>query len=178
MGGLTGETALWPDDDMLKDKWLTSNAYFSLNQQKIVYILKQLNSTYLTKRNEPINYDFDPTIEHIMPQKWQSNWPLPDGLKGLEYMEAQLADISDLRKQPSIYRESKKNTFGNLTILTQSLNSVVSNSSWEIKKPEILLSSLLPINQKLVNYATWDEETINERALEMFEQAIILWPSK
>lgn len=38
-------------------------------------------------------------------------------------------------------------TFGNLTVLTQELNSSVSNSPWEIKAPPLLQASLLPINQ-------------------------------
>ena len=68
-------------------------------------------------------------------------------------------------------------TFGNLTILTQPLNSSVSNSSWNVKKPELLKSSMLPINQQLLyGIETWDEKAIECRSKELFKRAALIWP--
>jgi hypothetical protein len=67
-------------------------------------------------------------------------------------------------------------TIGNLTILTQALNSSVSNSAWEIKAPALSQASLLPINLQLHGVKTWDEATIERRSDELFSRAIQTWP--
>jgi hypothetical protein len=67
-------------------------------------------------------------------------------------------------------------TFGNLTIVVQPLNSAISNSGWAVKKPE-LLKSLLPLNQQLHSVEKWDEDAIVRRGKELFERALQLWPS-
>ncbi len=63
-----------------------------------------------------------------------------------------------------------------LTILTQPLNSAVSNSSWENKKSGLLNASLLPINQSLSAFEIWDEAMIETRSEELFERAMTIWP--
>ena len=65
---------------------------------------------------------------------------------------------------------------GNLTILTQELNSSVSNGGWVTKKPALLAASLLPINQKLHAVEHWDESAIELRSDELFAIAITAWP--
>jgi hypothetical protein len=72
-------------------------------------------------------------------------------------------------------RNSILHTLGNLTIITQPLNSAVSNSAWKDKKPQMLKSSLLPINQQLISYDTWNEEIISRRGEELFERAKSIW---
>jgi hypothetical protein len=64
---------------------------------------------------------------------------------------------------------------GNLTILTQGLNSSVSNSQWSVKKPELLKHSLLPINQQLHDATTWDETAIAQRGDALFARALKVW---
>jgi hypothetical protein len=65
---------------------------------------------------------------------------------------------------------------GNLTILTQELNSSVSNAAWLTKRPELLKFSLLPINQQLHGYDAWDEGAIQKRGEELLTRACKLWP--
>jgi hypothetical protein len=65
---------------------------------------------------------------------------------------------------------------GNLTLLTQSLNSAVSNSAWVSKKEAILDASLLPITQRLRRYDSWDEDAINQRGKELLSEALKIWP--
>jgi len=72
-------------------------------------------------------------------------------------------------------RDALLHTFGNLTLLTQELNSAVSNAKWTAKKPELLRASVLPINQVLHQYEQWDETTIPKRGAEMFDRAKRLW---
>lgn len=55
------------------------------------------------------------SLEHLMPKKWKpETWPISD------------SSLTDERNQ-------RLKTLGNLAILTQSLNSSISNNSWDIK---------------------------------------------
>jgi len=116
------------------------------------------------------------TVEHILPQQWIDNWPLQDGTKGMTFAELLAAEKDDARAKATRTRDAALQTIGNLTILTQPLNSSVSNSSWEKKKPELLRHSLLPINQQLHDVTVWDEEAIEERSFDLFQRALELWP--
>lgn len=73
-------------------------------------------------------------------------------------------------------RNAAVQTIGNLTILTQELNSSVSNSAWVVKRPELMKSSLLPINQMLHAHDAWDEEAIQARSETLFRLACEVWP--
>ena len=65
---------------------------------------------------------------------------------------------------------------GNLTLLTQSLNSAVSNSAWASKKDAMLDASLLPITQRLRHYESWNEDSISQRGRDLFNEALKIWP--
>ena len=86
------------------------------------------------------------------------------------------ADADDPRAVATRARDSAIHTFGNLTILTQALNSSVSNDKWTAKKPKLLEASLLPINFQLHGYSVWDEEAITRRGKELLERSLRIWP--
>lgn len=173
---LTGDSSVWPRNDAFLTAWQTQNAYHSLQNSQIVHILRRLNDTYLTNLNEEINIENPLTVEHILPQAWQEHWPLPDGSIGLSNEELWTRDPDDARAKESTARNASLHTFGNLTILTLPLNSSVSNSAWEVKKPALLNASLLPINQQLHRHSRWDEAAIEERSKELYARALLIWP--
>lgn len=178
LSGLSGESGEWPTDDVFLQMWQNNHAYYTLaRSNRIVYILKRISDTYLSDKTERINVDSQLTIEHIMPQSWIENWPLPDGSKGLTWEEISKMDSEDPKVMVNRQRDSMLQTLGNLTILTQPLNSAVSNSAWEIKKPQLLQSSLLPINQQLYSINVWDEKAIVNRGKEIFDRAKLIWPA-
>lgn len=174
---LEGESSAWPSDELFFAAWQSRHAYQTLNNPKIVHILRSLSDSMLGSKSERISIDCSLTVEHIMPQNWIENWPLSDGTKGLTLQELWNAEAGDVRSEATKRRNSLIQTFGNLTILTQQLNSSVSNSYWNMKKPELLRSSLLPINQQLHSFDMWDEEAIDRRSCELFEHALKLWPA-
>jgi uncharacterized protein with ParB-like and HNH nuclease domain len=159
-----GDSSEWPSDEKFGEAWRTEQLYQTLNNPKIVHILKRLNSSYLTPKMENVSVDGTLTVEHILPQQWQENWLLSNQLS-----EAQKAEAIDRRN-------AALQTLGNLTILTQELNSSLSNSHWSVKKPELLKYSLLPINQQLQGMKVWDEGTIAKRADSLFVHALKIWP--
>lgn len=176
LSGLTGESSEWPNDETFREAWKTQHAYRNLQQPKIVHILRRINDTYLDSKTEQISIDSPLTIEHLMPQNWIEHWPLSDGSKGLKPEELWTAQAEDPKVEATRKRNALLQTFGNLTILTQALNSSVSNSAWKDKKPALLQSSLLPINQQLHTAQTWDETSIEQRADELFTRAKRIWP--
>jgi uncharacterized protein with ParB-like and HNH nuclease domain len=171
-----GESTEWPKDDPFGTAWLTTSSYQVLNNPKIVFILKRLNETYMNSKMENIPIESALTVEHILPNQWIANWPLPGGVQGLSWMDTLAADPND----PVVVATNKRNallhTFGNLTILTQPLNSSVSNSAWKDKKRELLKHSLLPINQRLQPLDEWNEDTISQRGRDLLDRALSLWP--
>lgn len=176
LSAMSGDSTGWPDDETLKVSWLTRHAYQSLQQQKVVYVLRRLDESFRTNKQESIVISGPLTVEHIMPQNWIEHWPLSDGSKGALGSELYSLPPDDPRGKNTKERNALAQTLGNLTILTQGLNSSVSNSAWPVKRPEIMKSSLLSINQMLHQFETWDDEAIMKRGMELLNRAVLLWP--
>lgn len=109
------------------------------------------------------------TVEHIMPQKWQDNWPIPEARR-----------FSDPNLDPHVAaliraREASVNVLGNLTLITQALNSTVSNGPFSVKMPALKASTALALNRELHDYEDWDEDTIQERGASLLETAKSIW---
>lgn len=146
-----------------------------MGKPRIVYILRKLSNSYMTSKSEDVQVDGQLTIEHLMPQRWIENWPLPDGSKGMDWHELWNAEEGSARAKATRTRESLIHTIGNLTILTQPLNSSVSNAPWSEKKGEILKSSILPLNGQLYDVVSWGEAEIERRAQELLKRAKGIW---
>lgn len=174
---LTGDSAMWPTDEVFRAAWSEKYAYQTLNNPKIVHILRRLSDSYLEARTERLTIEGQLTVEHILPQNWYEHWPLEDGSKWLSRDEWYEADLDDPRDDLTRRRNALLQTFGNLTIIMQPLNSSVSNSAWTTKKPELLKASLLPINQQLHGVDVWDEASIKKRGREIFDRALKIWPA-
>jgi hypothetical protein len=172
----TGDSTVWPDDVAFREAWLHRSQYGVLNNPKLVHLFTALNQKFMSSKSEKIVFEKQPSVEHIMPQEWIANWPLPDGSKGMSFVELISAPESDPRSKASRIRSSATQTLGNLTILTSELNAAQSNLAWAKKRPEMMKHSLLPINQTLLERDTWDETSILERGTNLFQKAITLWP--
>jgi hypothetical protein len=66
-------------------------------------------------------------------------------------------------------------TIGNLTLLTQPLNSSLQNTAWNDKQPEITKQSALAMNRELLDYPLWNEETIEKRGHSLLAHALVIW---
>lgn len=177
LAGLRGESAEWPDDHTFRTAWRTRGIYSELPAPRVLHILRRLSNALVNLRSEDITINSQLTVEHIMPQNWIEHWPLEGGVQGLQRHETWDADPSDPLRLASERRWSLIDTIGNLTAITQHLNSEISNGPWTEKKPRLLEVSLLPINQRLHAVDSWNEESIERRADELFEIATRIWPS-
>lgn len=171
-----GPSNEWPNDTSFKEAWCNNEIYSILRPKiKIEYILKKLNDAYRSDKSENIFVDGKLTIEHILPQNWIENWPLPNGGNGLSKEEIEKVAPQDPRAIATKKRNFALHTLGNLTLLTQKLNSSVSNGCWNDKKKEILLHSALPLNRSLQDIEEWNEEEISNRSEKLFQLALELW---
>jgi uncharacterized protein YqcC (DUF446 family) len=139
-------------------------------------MLRRLNDDLFDPKSERMKIESPLSVEHILPQDWLEWWPLPDGSTGMSQQELAFSTAADPRIEASRLRHSAVQTMGNLTLLTQELNSAVSNREWAAKRDAILETSLLPLNQPLRGVESWDERAIRSRAEGLFGRALVLWP--
>jgi hypothetical protein len=172
--GLTGHSTCWPSDQEFSEHWIHRPVYKELRPAKTAAILRALEVAARTAKHERLSV---PTIdqlsvEHIMPQGWAGTAHYP------------LTNESD---HDFARRNQIVQTFGNLTLLTQSLNSSVSNGPFldthanhgkdaiEGKRTQICRYSLLNLNAYLQSKHAWTEAEIAERAKVLLSQALQLW---
>jgi hypothetical protein len=101
-------------------------------------------------------------IEHVMPRKWHSHWPIPAGRSEAD-------------------RDRIIHTLGNLTLLTGKLNSKVSNGPWvgaSIKREGLEAHDVLLLNRELLKKAgdKWSDEAILARSQELAQIIAQIWP--
>ena len=174
-GGVTGssirqylltresETNRWPDDAAFRESFKTNQVYWNLTRAKLRMILEAIDLAMETQMGEQITIQSTLTIEHLLPESWEQNWPLPE--------------LSPEEQQSAIERRNHlKQTIGNLTLLTQKLNSSVSNGPWDQKRPKIAAQTKLNMNQRLATEETWNEDRILARSDALFEVARSIWP--
>ena len=104
------------------------------------------------------------SLEHLMPKKWENNWD-------------KLSTHED-----KINRNRKLLTLGNLAIITQALNSTIRDANWTIKRAgkadkkglNTYAAGLETISQYL-SEDEWNEQTIEDRASFLYENAKEIW---
>jgi hypothetical protein len=171
-----GESVVWPANSEFKSAWLDKSVYVQMGPARTQYVLREIERRIHDARAERIAILSKLTVEHVLPDEWIENWPLANSNRGATFFE----QFDETRSREDIaasqLRDRVKNSFGNLTLLTQPLNSSVSNSAFEIKKPEILKSSALAMNRYFQDVDHWDEVQISKRGMKLFDIAKEIWP--
>lgn len=157
-----GNTAtLMPNDEMVTEAFHTS-ALSNTRAKAILYLLEsklrsKKHSTCLDKCSK---YE----LEHLMPKNWEAHWAtLPEGVTEND-------------------RNKALKTLGNLMIISDSLNSSISNADWTTKKNGtqkykglLKYASELEIWNGALNLPEWNENTIYARAEWLAQQACEVW---
>lgn len=181
VAGLISQTAdsrLWPDDRAFMSGLLSNNLFNELVRARLRTLLVGLENHLITAKSEPTTPHKAAskafTIEHVMPVKWQENWPLPVD-----------ASDEDMNK-----RVGAIHSLGNLTLATQSLNSTLSNQPWIKKRHTLQAQSLARLTTgSILTYpqgvnewtqddwvSDWDENRIALRGLWLVSAALHAWP--
>ncbi len=161
-----GDTNRFPDDSEFKTAWMINPSYQRMAQYKIRCILGALDVALETAKSESLGLPDGLTIEHVLPVSWEEHWPL------------NLKDPDDIieKQQARETRDRILHSFGNLTLITGSLNPSLSNGPWKNKQPELIKFSKLNLNRYFHDSDHWDEETITQRGEALFDMAMKIWP--
>lgn len=159
-----GDSSYWPDDAMVRSAILRTPMYKRFSRGRLRMVLESIEDYMrgygtgkqgLTGVRTPRGMY---TIEHLMPQSWEANWTAPaDG-------DAQL-------------RQERIHTLGNLTLVTQALNSRVSNAAWDVKAQELNRHGVVLLNNRLSDYvqSTWSDNAIERRTQSLIEIILAIW---
>ena len=160
--GSQADSSRWPTDEEVSQALLTRPMYGVLGRRRIFDLLAAVELTKrASSKTESIQeLPKDLQIEHIMPQSWQTNWPIDN------------PDDQDAHDN----RETRINLLGNLTLVSGSLNAGMSNSDWKTKRKALNEHSILLLNKELDGLDEWDEDTIDRRGEELAEIVLALWP--
>lgn len=164
------DTTRFPNNDEFREAFLDKEVYKTLRSKRVGLLLRRIEQQSLTDHDERDNLAENLTVEHIMPQKWNENWPLPNGEI---YSPSEVYD-SEMRKVAD-QRNVLLNTFGNLTLLANKTNTTLGNSNFETKKQKRFGISKLKMNLEISDEETWDVEQIRVRTKRLFNQAEKIW---
>lgn len=160
----------WPDDASFMQNWTTKKFYGWFRRDRVAMLLQAIEEQFQREasKSEPVlKFDYSKlTIEHVMPQSWQTHWPITPGIEALE-------------------RDRWVQNIGNLTLVSGKLNPSLSNSAWQVegsaqgKRISLSAHSDLKLNKRLLSDAAdiWDEAAIAKRARDLFDTAVLVWPA-
>jgi hypothetical protein len=157
-----GNSTRWPDDGFVVWRQKASAAYGDIRGTGIAYVLSRVEASLRTGKSECAwNVRTPLTLEHIMPQRWEEHWPLPE----------------EAGEEARPYRDSLLNRIGNLTILTKKLNSSLSNREWKEKRGHLNEHTVLLMNSALAAKEEWNEAEIEARCEDLGHRFCKLWPA-
>lgn len=171
----TALSEVWPDDSLFSDKWCHRPVYKELRPVKTCGVLRALEYAARGSQQGSNHVPAQPdlTVEHVIPQSWEK---LPT---------YQITDMTEAQRQ---FRETAVHGFGNLTLLTQPLNSSISNgpfadtqgagSEQVLGKRSRLGQSALLLNTYFQQTAlvAWDDDAIANRSKALLKAALLVWP--
>ena len=153
----------WVNDDTLLNFLKSSPIYRLLTRGRLRLVLEGIESQRRSTMSEQLEVPKNLTIEHLMPVSWGEHWPLPVG-------------EDEDREEAKQTRNGLIHTIGNLTLVTQKLNSSLSNSPWQTKRDALLKHSVMNMNNELSQVSSWGEASILKRSEEMATLITKHWP--
>lgn len=146
----------YPSDNRLLQRLMWNRLYSTNKSRRIVFVLETIGlhiSSEVTLAKEG-------TVEHIMPQSPNEEW------------KAHLGE-----NWQDVHRELL-HTIGNLTIVSQPWNAMLSNSGYPTKRNKLLKQDL-PLNTHYFSNGPmhWGESEIRKRAEFLAEAIVSVWPA-
>ncbi|BDZ43355.1 hypothetical protein GCM10025865_26540 [Paraoerskovia sediminicola] len=155
-------TTYWPGDLEVIQALQFENAYRRYPRARLRMFLEAVEDDYRSRFDAGQVSRRAYPIEHLLPQRWQVHWPV-DGL------------AAEVERDQHVHR------MGNLTLITESLNSSVSNGPWlgeRGKWAKLSTYDVLLMNRRVreVSQEGWDENLIDERTTAMAGALLRTWP--
>ncbi|MDJ0362749.1 DUF1524 domain-containing protein [Rhodococcus sp. H29-C3] len=164
---LNATSTYWPGDEQVIEEIKTQPVYRRFKRGRLRVFLEAIEDHLRgftgakplgNERVARVGYP----IEHLMPQKWEANWPVEN-------------PFEQENRRDHIHR------LGNLTLLTQALNGKVSNGPWlgdNGKRALIDTHDVFLLNRRLrdISGQGWTEQQIDDRTLALIECLLLTWP--
>lgn len=168
LSGGEGEISRWPDDAEFIEFLRSASLYGTVSQPRLVMALAAVEASMYSNKTDVPELATALSLEHLMPQTWETYWPLVDS-DGAELSGEAL-------EEASAERWKRISRLGNLTIVTSPLNSGLSNGAWAHKRKALNAESKLLLNARLVDEETWDESAIDARGAWLADVLAKTWP--
>ncbi|WP_439937088.1 GmrSD restriction endonuclease domain-containing protein [Nocardia sp. N13] len=163
----TSGNLYWPADEEVRTWLATAPIYRRLRRGRLRMVLEAIEDHLRGYDSDRPSYAGQRVardhhaIEHILPQQWQTHWPVDDVASRLT-------------------RDNHVHVLGNLTLLTRGLNSKVSNGPWlgeTGKRAYIAQHDVMLMNNdvRAVSADGWDEQKIDERTEHMTRAILEIW---
>lgn len=161
-------TTYWPGDKEVRRELLNTPVYRKLRRGRLRMVLEALEddargyTTGVSKHEARVIRDTC-SIEHVMPQNWLKSWGV--GVEPSEHGE----------------RDRTVHTLGNLTLVTQALNSSLSDAAWQGangKRAALNQHTSIHLTRQVFDSAPdeWTTDHINERTATLAERVLAIWP--
>lgn len=157
---LSGGRRGWTTDTQLREDIQRRPFYWSGKATQRLFILRRLEESYHHK--EPVNWDLaTPQMEHILPQTLTAEWV------------SRVVDPDDETIPAEDVHAQWIHRLGNLTLT--SYNPELSNAVFPVKKARYA-ESHFEMTRRLAGFEDWGPTEIRERADQLADQAIAIWP--
>lgn len=150
----------WPGDDEIRVALTTESAYRRYPRARLRSFLEAIENHYRAETKQPQVERSGFPIEHILPQKWRDYWPVESPQEEQE-------------------RQARLHRLGNLTLLTGSLNSKVSNGPWAAKRKALLHHNTIKLTGRLLDWVgdgDWSEALVDRRTAILIGVLLDVWP--
>lgn len=150
----------WPDDDEVIHAVVNREVRMSAVRLRMVLEAIEVHLIPPTAGHQVVPKKL--WIEHLMPKKWETGWPLPV-----------------VSEEAKARREHSLQTLGNLTLTTAKLDIKLSNQPWERKREHLRAKDNLFLNKQLlddIGDQPWDEDAIAARGKKLGEIICRIWP--
>lgn len=175
----TAESRRWPSDHDLRSDFPGAKVYGMIKGSRVAAVLSSVEKyrRSQTRKHEDVPIPVGLSIEHVMPRGWRTYWD----------------EKPPLDADSATRRDALVDSIGNLTTITQSLNSSLSNRPWTDQDAKSLKDggeagkgkrsllqkySLLTLNKQIVDEhpEAWTEADIAERGKALAEDIVAIWP--
>lgn len=155
----------WPSDGEVRRELTGARAYTRYVRARLRMVLEALEDA---RRGYPDGAQLamgpiargKGTVEHLMPQKWRKHW------------------ADDLTEDGEIARDSILHQLGNLTLVTQKLNSKINNGPWSAKREFFRKHDDVLITRDVLGpeAEVWSEASIERRTNALIDEILAIWP--
>ena len=150
----------WPGNEEIRTTLEKEAAYSRFPRRRLRLVLEAVEDHYRAATGQPQIERKDYPIEHLLPRSWKETWPV---------------DTSEQADE----RQARVHRLGNLTLLTKSLNSKVSNGPWASKRSALQDHNTITLTGRVIKRTErepWSEDLIDARTTELIDRIIEVWP--